>query len=63
MVNEKITTRQSENQESSGHTKCLEFKFLTSLPESYLAFPVHHKTLPMMRHEDPLANEMDSFSR
>jgi hypothetical protein len=29
----------------------------------YLAFPVHHKTLPMMRHEDQLANETDWFSR
>ena len=29
----------------------------------YLAFPVHHKTLPMMRHEDPLANKTGEYSR
>jgi hypothetical protein len=53
-------TRQCENQESSVDTERFgELKFLTNLPESYLAFPVHHKTLPMLRHEDPLANEMD----
>jgi len=29
----------------------------------YLALPVHHKTLPMMRHSDSGASEMDSYSR
>jgi hypothetical protein len=40
--------------------KCLgNLKFLTSLAEGYLAFPVHHKTLPIMRQGVPLANEAD----
>lgn len=29
----------------------------------YLALPVHHKTLPTMRHSDSEVNEMESYSR
>src|ERR1700719_1264493 len=67
-VNGEITTTQSENQGRSldsfrGYECFWKWRFRARVSQNYRALRVHHKTLPIMRQEDPLVNETNCFSR